>query len=309
MQGPTPARSFALGRSFLGAATLASGLLQLVIGDFVRLVPPLPAWVPAHSALAYVTGVVLVVLGLAILSGRGALEAAGILGALIVAMVVLLWVPALWVSPGIDRPWLRGFMWTNPLKALALVGGASILVGRIAGRSAEALVPDASDREAGTGRGLPAGDVPRRLRRSALRLQRFRHHAGAVVDPGAGILDVLGRRGPDRRRGRLAGTSDRPTGREPVGAHDLPVGLPGAHPSRPGRPEPRQRDSGSLRGAGPERSGSPRGRDPASSVGPALQTSSPSTVRARAGQRMVGQARALRPESRKLTCGGSSRTL
>jgi uncharacterized membrane protein len=130
MQSPTPVQSFGLGRSLLGAATLASGLLQLVVGDFVRLVPQLPAWVPAHSALAYLMGVVLVVLGLAILSGRGAREAASVLGALILVMVLFLWVPALWASPGIDRPWLRGFMWTNPLKALALVGGASILVAR-----------------------------------------------------------------------------------------------------------------------------------------------------------------------------------
>jgi uncharacterized membrane protein len=130
MQDPTPDRSFALGRSFLGAATVASGLLQLVIGDFVRLVPQLPAWVPVHTALAYVSAVVLVVLGLAILSDRAVREAASILGALILLMVLLLWVPALWASPGIDRPWLRGFMWTNPLKALALVGGSAILVGR-----------------------------------------------------------------------------------------------------------------------------------------------------------------------------------
>jgi uncharacterized membrane protein len=48
-------------------------------------------------------------------------------------MVVLLWVPALWATPGMDRPWLRGFMWTNPLKALALVGGAAILAGGSSG--------------------------------------------------------------------------------------------------------------------------------------------------------------------------------
>lgn len=35
------------------------------------------------------------------------------------------------VNPLIDRPFLRGFMWTNPLKCLALVGGAAILAGRL----------------------------------------------------------------------------------------------------------------------------------------------------------------------------------
>lgn len=33
-------------------------------------------------------------------------------------------------NPDIDRPLLRGFMWTNPLKCLALIGGAALLVGR-----------------------------------------------------------------------------------------------------------------------------------------------------------------------------------
>jgi uncharacterized membrane protein len=140
MESLTSARSFALGRSLLGAATIASGVLQLVTGDFVRLVPSLPAWIPAHSALAYVVGVVLVALGIPILSDRSAGEAAGIPGALILVMVVLLWVPALWASPGMERPWLRGFMWTNPLKALALLGGASILAGRSAGERG-ALLP------------------------------------------------------------------------------------------------------------------------------------------------------------------------
>ncbi len=123
----TPTSAFSLGRAFFGVATLASGVLQLVTGDFVRLVPKLPAWVPAPSAWAYLTGVVLVAVGIAILSGRMARPAASLLGVLILLVFVLLYVPSLVWNPEIDRPYLLGFMWTNPLKALALAGGAAML--------------------------------------------------------------------------------------------------------------------------------------------------------------------------------------
>jgi uncharacterized membrane protein len=124
------ATALSLGRSFFGVATVASGVLQLVTGDFVRLVPKLPAWVPAPSAWAYAVGVVLVVTGLAIVSGRMARTAAALVGAMIFVMVVFLYPPSMVANPLIDRPLLRGFMWTNPLKSLALLGGAAILVGR-----------------------------------------------------------------------------------------------------------------------------------------------------------------------------------
>jgi uncharacterized membrane protein len=128
METSTAALSaLSLGRTFFGAATLASGVLQLTTGDFVRLVPKLPSWVPAPSALAYLAGVVLVAIGLAILSGRMARPALSLLGVMILLDVVLVYVPQMVSNPEMDRPFLRGFMWTNPLKALALVGGAAML--------------------------------------------------------------------------------------------------------------------------------------------------------------------------------------
>jgi uncharacterized membrane protein len=122
-----PATPLFVGRILIGVATLASGVLQLVIGDFVRLVPKRPAWVPLPSVWAYLAGVVLVAIGLAVLSGRMARPAATLLGLMILLMVVLLYGPSLVWSAEIDRPYLRGFMWTNPLKSLALAGGTAIL--------------------------------------------------------------------------------------------------------------------------------------------------------------------------------------
>ncbi len=127
----SPFLGLSLGRCFFGAAVMASGVLQLVTGEFVRLVPKLPAWVPAPAVWPYLIGVVLVVTGLAILSGRMARAAAAVVAAMILLMLVFLYPPSMVANPDIDRPLLRGFMWTNPLKCLALVGGAALLIGRL----------------------------------------------------------------------------------------------------------------------------------------------------------------------------------
>ena len=123
--GIAPAASLSLGRSFFGAATMASGVLQLVTGEFVRLVPKAPAWMPSHSIAPYLVGVVLVAAGSAMLSGRMARTAASTVGAMILMMFLLLAAPNVVANP------LVGFMWTNPLKSLALVGGAAILIGTL----------------------------------------------------------------------------------------------------------------------------------------------------------------------------------
>jgi uncharacterized membrane protein YphA (DoxX/SURF4 family) len=125
----TGSRLAIVGRTFFGLATVASGVLQLAIGGFVRLVPKLPDPVPAQALLAYLIGVVLIVLGLAVVSGRMVRTAATILGVMILLMVLCL-VPTTFFNPLIDRPLLRGFMWTNPLKSLALFGGAALVAGR-----------------------------------------------------------------------------------------------------------------------------------------------------------------------------------
>ena len=117
-----------LGRTFYGLGVMGSGLLQLAIGGFVRLVP-VPGWVPAPRVLGYAFGVVLIALGLAIVSGRLPRTGATIVAALILAMLVVLH-PSRFFDPDIDRPLLRGFMWTNPLKCLALIGGAALVAGR-----------------------------------------------------------------------------------------------------------------------------------------------------------------------------------
>jgi uncharacterized membrane protein YphA (DoxX/SURF4 family) len=87
---------------------VAFGIQQLLTGNFVRLVPPLPAWMPGHSAWAYLVGVLLIVIGIAIAVGRGARVAMALLGAMIVLSILFLHLPKAFSDP------LTGFLWTNP---------------------------------------------------------------------------------------------------------------------------------------------------------------------------------------------------
>ena len=126
-------RGFALGRAFFGAAVAASGVLQLVTGEYVRLVPRVPGELPSTSPGAYALGLVLVAIGLAVLTRRMAGTALAVLALLLVVNLLFVYLPQMIWNPVVDRPFLRGFMWTNPLKSMALVGGAALLAARLGG--------------------------------------------------------------------------------------------------------------------------------------------------------------------------------
>jgi uncharacterized membrane protein len=111
------------GRYLFGAGLMASGLQQVVTGEFVRLVSKLSPWVPWPSFWAYAVGAMLVVLGGAILFGRKAPEAAAVVAVLTLALFLVQKVAEI-----ASNPW-AGFMWTNPAKVLALCGGAILLAG------------------------------------------------------------------------------------------------------------------------------------------------------------------------------------
>ena len=117
-----------LGRSFYGAAMVGSGILQLVTGSFVRLVPKAARGNDASPVWPYLVGVILLLAGLAILSGRMTRPAGA-------SMVVLLLVSfAFFQLPqALSNPW-AGFMWTNPLKGLALIGGGALIAAKASRR-------------------------------------------------------------------------------------------------------------------------------------------------------------------------------
>lgn len=110
-----------MGRIFFGTSTVAFGIFQLVRADFVRLVPPLPAWMSNEAFWAQAIGAISLVIGTLILTGKYARLAATTLAIMILLSVVFLHIPQIAADP------LRGFKWTNPCKALALFGGALLL--------------------------------------------------------------------------------------------------------------------------------------------------------------------------------------
>jgi uncharacterized membrane protein len=113
----------AVGRTFFGLGLIASGLQQIFRQEFVRLVPPIPGWIPAHSILAVLIGGILVIAGTAIVANRPQARTASALVALmLLAMLLLLYVPQIATNPK------AGFMWTNPCKVLALFGGCILLI-------------------------------------------------------------------------------------------------------------------------------------------------------------------------------------
>ena len=114
-----------LGRFFFAIGIAAFGIQQLVTGGFVRLVPPLPTWIPSPGLWARLAGLILLILGLAIGTGRKARGAAAVLGTLLLLLFLFLHLPQALTNP------LVGFMWTNPAKALAMLGGVIILAGAL----------------------------------------------------------------------------------------------------------------------------------------------------------------------------------
>jgi uncharacterized membrane protein len=115
-----------LGRVFVGIALMASGVQQLVLRDFVRLVPKLPDWIPWHASWAVATGVVMLVVGTALAAGVRVRVAAVVFAAMLFATFLFQRVPEIFSNPS------AGFMWTNPCKVLALLGGALLLAGPLA---------------------------------------------------------------------------------------------------------------------------------------------------------------------------------
>ena len=112
------------GRYCFGAAVAASGLMQLINGGLVRLVNPLPPWIGASAAWPATTGVLMLLIGAAILSGYRAKTASLLFGALLLAAFIVKCLPEILANPR------AGFVWTNPAKVLALFGGAMVLGGR-----------------------------------------------------------------------------------------------------------------------------------------------------------------------------------
>lgn len=116
----------AVGRFFFAITMVAFGIQHLVYRNFItRVVPGLPAWIPGHTLLATLFGVFLILAGGAIIFGKAARPMALLLGAVILASFVLLYLPLVLPNP------TNGGLWTRAGKALALAGGSFLVAGSL----------------------------------------------------------------------------------------------------------------------------------------------------------------------------------
>ncbi|HVZ49136.1 MAG TPA: hypothetical protein VG916_10155, partial [Gemmatimonadaceae bacterium] len=88
------------------AATIAGlGVIGLVTGGFPSIWAPVPAAVPAHTALAYVTALIMVATGAGLLVPRLASRASRVLLAFVVAWLVLVRLPHMLLAWGVNTWW------------------------------------------------------------------------------------------------------------------------------------------------------------------------------------------------------------
>jgi uncharacterized membrane protein len=133
-----------VGRYLMGTAITALGAQSLLLGIYVGRLQPIPDSVPGHAAIAYLTGLFLVVVGLCVLTGKWAREAAAALAAVLLAWVLVLYVPQIVAQP-------FGSAWNGTFETFALFSAAWLLAALLPVRGARRKWDGIVDR------GLPLG--------------------------------------------------------------------------------------------------------------------------------------------------------
>jgi uncharacterized membrane protein len=93
------------GQTLMAIGLLALGVLALRYGDFAMVWQPVPEWLPARHAVAYASGVLMVVLGLGLPFKRTSSLAARVLFPYLILWACLK-LPAIFVAPQIEGVWL-----------------------------------------------------------------------------------------------------------------------------------------------------------------------------------------------------------
>jgi uncharacterized membrane protein len=90
---------------FFEIGLIGLGVIALVVGDFAMVWQPVPDWVPGRHAVAYATGVLMVLLGIGL-----SFRPSQAWSVRILLVYLLLWallkVPGVVVAPGIEATWL-----------------------------------------------------------------------------------------------------------------------------------------------------------------------------------------------------------
>jgi uncharacterized membrane protein len=94
-----------LDRATFALALIGLGILTFVFGDFALQWQPVPAWMPARTLLAYLSGVIMLATGFGLLFTRTEVLASRVL-VVYLALWFLLKVPALFTGPLVEVNWL-----------------------------------------------------------------------------------------------------------------------------------------------------------------------------------------------------------
>ena len=109
------------------------GILALIYGDFAMVWQPVAPWIPGRTALAYASGVIMLLGGIGLLFAPTAAWAARILFPYLIIWL-LLKVPALVVAPKIEAVWL------GVGEIAVLLTGGWVLFARLAGMQKESSI-------------------------------------------------------------------------------------------------------------------------------------------------------------------------
>jgi uncharacterized membrane protein len=117
----TPSRLLTMGRFLFAFSVFASGIYQLVTGRLVNLVPVSPAHLPP-AWQANGLGVLLVLIGVALLVRRTVSAAAVVLGVLLLILFFGFGLPLALKQASTN------YVWVDPLMILAILGGVCLMV-------------------------------------------------------------------------------------------------------------------------------------------------------------------------------------
>ena len=116
-----------LGRAFFAAIMIWLGVMGLIKGDFVQVWQPVPKWVPAREAVAYLCAVISLACGIGLLWQRTAAVASRVLFASLLVWLLLMRLPNLFFEkPVVLVAWTFG-------STGVMVAAAWVLYARFAG--------------------------------------------------------------------------------------------------------------------------------------------------------------------------------
>jgi len=116
------------GRIFYSIGIIGLAIQQFQYSDFRPVfTPPWPSWIHASGIWAYLAGAAFFIAGVFIITGKKGRLVSVLLGTVFLFLLVFLHVPyLLFIGP--NSPVHLG-LWTDPLKELALSGGAFVIAG------------------------------------------------------------------------------------------------------------------------------------------------------------------------------------